>query len=310
MPLQRRITDFGADLSFGQVNKKLQEHYGITVSTSAPRVITLDHAKAYKLKQDKDLGKKNNPEKLLVISETDGCMVPIVQPKARGEIADRRKGKVVLYREARLTLAHEKGSARPVFSGTMGDVKQTGLHIQHCVRLVGIGKKTFVHCVGDGATWISEQIEEQFGNQARYLVDFYHLCEYLAAASARCALGAEPAWMERQKNLLKENQAEQVLLALSPFIEDRNIADNEAPVRVCYRYLSNRLALNQLDYKTALANDLPIGSGEIESAHRYVIQKRLKVPGAWWLEAHAEQMLALRVARANDQWESHWRQAA
>jgi hypothetical protein len=27
----------------------------------------------------------------------------------------------------------------------------------------------------------------------------------------------------------------------------------------------------QLNYKDAIANDLPIGSGEIESAHRYVI---------------------------------------
>jgi hypothetical protein len=31
-----------------------------------------------------------------------------------------------------------------------------------------------------------------------------------------------------------------------------------------------------------LAAGLPIGSGEIESAHRYVIQNRLKIAGAWW----------------------------
>ena len=27
---------------------------------------------------------------------------------------------------------------------------------------------------------------------------------------------------------------------------------------------------------------LPIGSGEIESAHKYIPQKRLKIPGATW----------------------------
>jgi hypothetical protein len=27
---------------------------------------------------------------------------------------------------------------------------------------------------------------------------------------------------------------------------------------------------------------LPIGSGEIESGHRYVFQNRLKISGAWW----------------------------
>src|SRR5271157_1796979 len=45
----------------------------------------------------------------------------------------------------------------------------------------------------------------------------------------------------------------------------------------CHRYLSARA--NQLNYRQALAEGLPIGSGEIESAHRYVAQQRLKRPG-------------------------------
>ena len=52
-----------------------------------------------------------------------------------------------------------------------------------------------------------------------------------------------------------------------------------------------------------LAAQLPIGSGEIESAHRYVIQERLKLPGAWWQKTTAQQMLALRTCRANQEWE-------
>ncbi|GEM_PF-2187942 len=34
-------------------------------------------------------------------------------------------------------------------------------------------------------------------------------------------------------------------------------------------------------YLGALANELPIGSGEIESAHRYIVQRRLKLPRSW-----------------------------
>jgi hypothetical protein len=44
-----------------------------------------------------------------------------------------------------------------------------------------------------------------------------------------------------------------------------------------------------------VAKDLPIGSGEIESAHRYIAQQRLKRPGAWWRVKHAEYMFELRV---------------
>ena len=67
------------------------------------------------------------------------------------------------------------------------------------------------------------------------------------------------------------------------------MADADAPVRACHRYLSNRL--DHLDYQGALATGLPIGSGEIESAHRYVVQQRLKRPGAWWTPDNAEAML-------------------
>jgi hypothetical protein len=71
-----------------------------------------------------------------------------------------------------------------------------------------------------------------------------------------------------------------------------------APVRRCYRYLS--LRQNQLNYEDAIRKDLPIGSGEIESAHRYLVQKRLKLPGSWWTPKNAEHMLGL--AGEQTQW--------
>jgi len=79
----------------------------------------------------------------------------------------------------------------------------------------------------------------------------------------------------------------------------------EGPVTDCDRYLRNRLT--QLDYQGALEKGLPIGSGEIESAHRYVIQARLKLPGAWWTPTNVEAMLALRLARANREYDGYWR---
>ncbi len=49
-----------------------------------------------------------------------------------------------------------------------------------------------------------------------------------------------------------------------------------------------------------------MGSGEIESAHRYMIQERLKLPGAGWAPHHIKTMLALRLNRANHEWEAYW----
>lgn len=47
-PLQRRITDFGADVSFNRIPEKLHEHYGITIPYSQIRNITERHAEAVK----------------------------------------------------------------------------------------------------------------------------------------------------------------------------------------------------------------------------------------------------------------------
>jgi hypothetical protein len=61
-------------------------------------------------------------------------------------------------------------------------------------------------------------------------------------------------------------------------------------------------------YPGALDQGLPIGSGEIESAHRYIIQQRLKLPGAWWTPDNVDSMLALRIIRANNKWDEYWNQ--
>jgi hypothetical protein len=110
--------------------------------------------------------------------------------------------------------------------------------------------------------------------------------------------------MEAKKDWLKDNRWQDVLEALQPFLEPANIPDLEAPVRACFRYISNHS--NFLDYKGALTAGLPIGSGEIESAHRYVFQNRLKIAGGWWKMENLQKMIALRVARANRGWEVYW----
>ena len=115
---------------------------------------------------------------------------------------------------------------------------------------------------------------------------------------------AEKAWMEAQKDALKTGRIDEVLRALALHREAPEVRDEKAPVRVCHRYLGDRK--DHLKYREALAEELPIGSGEIESAHRYVAQKRLKLPGAWWLVGHAEYMLALRINRLNGDWDDYW----
>ena len=304
-PLQRAICDFGADHAFGQVSKKLKEHYGIDIADSAARTVTEYHASM--MDGAPEIAEFVCPAADVIIAESDGSMIPIVET-SNDPSPDRRKNKQLFWKEARLSLARAKGSSSPYFAGTVGSPEEVGKQLSFCVVRAGANENSFVHCVGDGAPWIANQVEERFGSNGRYLIDFYHLCEYLSAASKVCAPGAEKTWLDAQKEALKVNQHESVLRALQPHLEAEAGDAESMPVKDCHRYIKNRL--HQLDYQRALSEDLPIGSGEIESAHRYVIQKRLKLAGAWWTIDNAKHMLTLRVLRANSHWDGYWKKAA
>jgi hypothetical protein len=303
--LQRVVTDFGADHAFGLVPKKLREHYGISLSVSTVRAITEHHAGQIYQAEERMIDQPQVDGCKILIGEIDGSMIPIV--KIDGEAGDKRKNTTLQWKEARLCLVHEAGSTTPTFGATFsGSVADAGQQLYHGAVQAGFGKKTHLHAVGDGATWIADQIDGQFGAQGRYLIDFYHICGYLAAAAKSCAPQHEKAWMDKQKHQLKQNGYLSVLEELDVFLEPDTVEPQNAPVRACYRHIKNRP--HQLDYQTALAQDLPIGSGEIESAHRYIIQQRLKLPGAWWTPDNVDLMLALRIIRANDKWDEYWNQ--
>jgi hypothetical protein len=124
----------------------------------------------------------------------------------------------VSWKEARLCLAHAPGSVTPLFGATLGSVEEAGDRLAVCALEEGAGSQTKIHGVGDGAVWISEQMEAQFGTQAQYLVDFCHLVDYLSAAGDAIAGNDKPAWMEEKKNWLKDNRGQEVLEALRPFL--------------------------------------------------------------------------------------------
>ena len=66
-------------------------------------------------------------------------------------------------------------------------------------------------------------------------------------------------------------------------------------------YTANQNRMNYKKYQTIGVG--LIGSGAIESAHRTVIQKRLKLSGQRWSMQGARHMLKLRTIKMNNNWD-------
>ena len=189
-----------------------------------------------------------------------------------------------------------------LYTASYGSVDGVGTGLEIIGKRAGFAEKTKVHGLGDGAIWVREQLERAFGCQMNFTIDFFHLCDYLSSA-ADIFSEKKAEWMNKAKASLKKGQIKKVLAELKK--EQEQYPDHKGLID-CIRYIENRKS--QFKYDEALAQGLPIGSGKIESAHRNIIQQRLKKPGAWWKEDAAEAMINLRVLRANGDWENFWRE--
>src|SRR5437764_12692179 len=168
--LQRAMTDMGAEDAFAGAAAKLKEHYGIEVPVSAVRGVTEEHGAAIGAQEKQKSEWPDRAGVAVLITEMDGSMLPVVEvaeavPVAGEAPTDRRKTRQVGWKEARLALAHEPGSVTPIFGATLGSVAEAGERLAVCALEAGAGSQTKLHGVGDGAVWITEQMEAQFGSQ-------------------------------------------------------------------------------------------------------------------------------------------------
>lgn len=297
--VQRALTDFGADEAFATAAKKFEEHYGVEVSLYRAKQTTYKHARRM-------AGNTPAPNRALpakgattVLTEADGCMMPTVTMAGAPPGADRRKHRKTEWKELRLMAARDVDKTQTHYAATMDGVEAAGDLWENVVRSAGRALSTRVHGVGDGATWIAAQCLARLGPDVGYLLDLYHVCDYLAAVWPE-----QRESVRRHRDLLKAGQIEAVLGALRERAESAYIPDAHAPARAALRYLENRP--DQLDYPAALAAGLPIGSGLIESGNRHVLQRRLKQAGAWWLPENLKAMACLRTTRASGSFQSYW----
>jgi len=175
-----------------------------------------------------------------------------------------------------------------------------GPEIVALARRQGLRRARELVCLADGAKIIWKVLTRLFP-EARCLLDWYHLQEYLAAVARLLPEGA--AWLEAQQAALAERGPGETLTAVTALTKRRKgsrKALREAAQK-CLTYMEG--AAERLDYPTARRLGYPIGSGRVESACRFVVQQRCKQAGMRWDHAHCDAVLQARCAYLNEEWE-------
>jgi hypothetical protein len=179
----------------------------------------------------------------------------------------------------------------------LGDSKTFSGKMEELIELYGVSDHRLVF-LSDGAAWIKNWIEDAFPN-AISILDYFHASDHLYSFTGSYFKNEEVAkkWAEEQQELLLESKVATVIDNIKALAG----TGNEAADNLIAYYESN---IDRMDYKRYKQIGCGIiGSGAIESAHRTVIQERMKKSGQRWSVKGAQNMLNLRVTKMNGQWQ-------
>lgn len=216
----------------------------------------------------------------------------------------------VNWHEVKLAAGFDPRQIQPAFyvagrEEAEGFGKRLWSHLQQR----GLDERSFRQLLGDGARWIWNLAESYFPAVPQ-LLDFYHAAEHLHATAEAVWPGQAMAyrWWQQRLEQLRSGQESNFFAALQWLSRRHTLSDAEAsPPRLLKYFEDNR---DRLNYPWALRHHLPIGSGQVESAARHIVQQRLKQSGMRWSDPGAQAILNLRTLHRNGDFEQYWENRA
>jgi len=242
--------------------------------------------------------KKRLIEKGNAYCMVDGCMILTREGETSNDWKEVKLGRIFTDRDHFEVDKHHNWINESIYLAHLGDYEEFLKKFEPIVDVLDSLKERLVF-VADGAPWIWNWIENAYGD-AIQILDFYHAIEHLAGFAKVHFKSKKQAkiWLSAQKIRLLNDQIEQVIEGITTMeIKSKKV---EKKRKSLLTYLKNNQT--RMLYKTFRDQGLAIGSGAIESAHRTVIQKRLKQSGQRWTIDGAQKIMDLRVVNASKQW--------
>lgn len=236
----------------------------------------------------------------------DGCMLPTRPHKEDGEDIgswkEMKLGRIFRERD-HLSIDNKPNIIRKsLYISHFGSHNDFTNKLEPVVDVFeGLGKDLVF--INDGASWIANWIRDNYPI-ATNILDFYHASQYLHTFSKviyakKAEVKQKEQWVNRQIERLLNDEIGQLIIELEQ-MELKTKTKREAQQKVVTYYKNNQ---HRMLYKTYRDRGLLIGSGPIESAHRFVLQKRMKQSGQKWTKKGGQAIANLRVVYLNNQWD-------
>jgi len=147
--------------------------------------------------------------------------------------------------------------------------------------------------IADGAKWIWNWADD-FYPEATQILDFYHAKEHLCEFAVNYFKESTPRseWIDEQCRTMLEEDTQKVIGALKDLPMSPTKKLEQQKKKLINYYQKNR---KRMRYSAYIKKGLLIGSGAIESAHRNVLQQRMKLSGQHWTKKGFQQISNLRV---------------
>jgi hypothetical protein len=296
--MEKRVLDFAVNDVFGQGAQRWAVHYATPISDNLLRRVAArvgaqaEAAEASHLQEElKPLSAQ--PAEVLVV-QTDGSLLPI-----RGEEPWKEAKVGVVYRHDAQAGAPQPDTSRYV--AVLGTVQNFAPLLEEALLAEAHEEVPCVVWLGDGAphNWT---LAEQLAPDALQVLDWYHAVLH-AVEAGKVLLGEDSPylhlWQQRSETLLAAGVVDALVAELMDCtveVEKRRKGGHESleALDALVRYY--RSNAQRMDYQRLRAHGLPIGSGAVESAHRHVLQCRMKRAGQRWAYANARRMAHLRAA--------------
>jgi hypothetical protein len=293
--LEQVVLDLGLHGPFAEAAERCALHHGVALSENLVRRV-IDRVGRCAQAQT-DLGARLRPAAAEVpatlVVQVDGSMLPTRGPDPWREV------KVGLVTRSDHIVANKQRGliTEARFVARLGDLDGFKTALTEALHLERAWECPRVVVVGDGAPWVWGLADELCPG-AIQILDYPHALEH-AVTAAQVLFPPESgldrvfvATIERQLNA---GQVDEVVRELEACAFTARGRDRPALIDLARYY---RTHATRMRYDRYRALGLPCGSGAIESAHRHVVQKRMKLAGQHWDPLRADRFVGLRAALA------------